>query len=558
MDRIKKILGASTSKVSVNSDAYLNVAVTGKERLLPLDNINKILDITEQFNVERQSSPYYRILGKVTPLISNVLFNTTGSVDCWEAFSGTLFTNNTLDSDKADKTFGESIKTHLKEVDGWYGYFDPVISKASLCNFFDMEPKRSRFSLIPDLSNESVKNWELTITYPYTADTTHAMINGGIKIIDAVPVTVGGKPMVGVSVPVKHNVVFGSTIRLSGTNMDGDYEVKRIGLDNGNLKEYYFCIDAAGLVVDEDSKMNKLYNETESQYYFRKFKKIKTRSSSVIETDDYEVYKLAFSETIFSDEITQFVFNEDIDVNTLYDNLGRPLSELYFTIIKTDSNGIFTNISSGIEAPLVLELNNANSNDHLKQIPVIQKIHNVPTAVSETFTPLESDVSISSDEFYGDVVEYNVNTLEEVVLGKVYHRFNTVNRETTSNSVVTGPRPEGYYYSAHNRIQIRNFSSYIEEGTETTANKPPYTTDLGNGRYIWRDLLEIGRVDIKKDLVNYPFLNGCHYLFQNYILDVKRQDAFDNWNLYYSQFPADPIGNTMTNKFTINSSNNAC
>lgn len=561
--RIKQILGSFNSKQTVNTDTYLNLQFNGNERLLPPDEINKVLDIGDQFNLERQSSTFYRILGKINPLISNVLFNTTGSKDCWEILSTPLFTTNNLDKDEPFLTYGESIKKNLKEIEGWYGYFNPVLTAATLCAFFDMEPKRERFSFVPDTTNvvnSQIKNWELTITYPYTADTNHPMINGGLLIIDKLPAIVGGKNMTALSVSVFHNLLNGGTIRLSGTNLDGEYDVKRVGLDDGTLKNNYFCIDVDVniLSISNNSRMTKVYNGIASDYYFRKFKKIKTRSSNVIEQDDYEIYKLAFSENIFTDEITQFVFNEDVDVSDLTDNLGRPLSELYLTIVKTNSNNIFTNVSSGIEVSNIPELNNGNSNTFLKEIPAIQKIHNVISAPSETFTPLELNVNINNSDFYGDVVEYNVTTIEEIVLGDVFHRFSTINRETTGNSIVSGPRPEGYYYQAHQLIRIRDFSTYIEEGTATTAGMPNYTVDLGDGRFIWRDLLDIGRVDIKKDTVNYPFTNGCHYLYQNYCFDVRRQDPFDNWDLYHSAFPADPIGNGLDKKFVINSADNVC
>jgi hypothetical protein len=39
---------------------------------------------------------------------------------------------------------------------------------------------------------------------------------------------------------------------------------------------------------------------------------------------------------------------------------------------------------------------------------------------------------------------------------------------------------------------------------------------------------------------------------------VKRQDAFSQWGLFYSKFPADPIGEQIINNFTINSENNVC
>jgi hypothetical protein len=38
-------------------------------------------------------------------------------------------------------------------------------------------------------------------------------------------------------------------------------------------------------------------------------------------------------------------------------------------------------------------------------------------------------------------------------------------------------------------------------------------------------------------------------------LYVKRQDAFSQWGLFYSKFPADPIGEQIINNFTINSEN---
>jgi hypothetical protein len=47
-------------------------------------------------------------------------------------------------------------------------------------------------------------------------------------------------------------------------------------------------------------------------------------------------------------------------------------------------------------------------------------------------------------------------------------------------------------------------------------------------------------------------------MYDNYCFDIKRQDPFDNWDLYFSATPADPIGNTMNNKFKINTSNNVC
>lgn len=560
MDKnIRQILNSSLTKQSVNKNTFLNIQINGNERLLPLDNINKIVDLGEQFNKERQTCEQYRILGKITPLITNVLFNTTGNKDCWEYLSTSLFTNNSFDEDQSKLTFGESIKKNLKEIDGWYGYRNPVLTGTGLCSLYDMEPKRDRFSFTPDTTNSNVNNWNLTITYPYSADTQHYLINGGLLIIDKSLVTVGGREMTGLAVPVFHNLTNGGIIILTGTNMDGKYEVKRVGLDNGTHKNYYFCIDIdfSKLTISSNSRMLKQYNNITSEYYFRKFKKIKTSLTNEVQKHDYEIYNLAFSENIFDDKVYQFIFNENIDITNLKDNLGRPLSEIYLTIIKTDSNGIFSCISSGIEAPVIPELNDYIINPHFLILPIIQKIHNL-SPPAQSYTPLELVVDIDNIDFYGDIVEYNITTLEEVVLSDIQYRFSTINRETTSNSIVSGPRPEGYYYKPHNLMRIKNFSTYIEQGNQLTSGMPEYSTNLGDGRYLWRDLLDIGVVDIKKPLVDYPFANGYHYLYQNYCFDIKRQDPFDNWNMYHSKFPPDPIGNLMTNNFKVNRSSNVC
>ena len=44
-------------------------------------------------------------------------------------------------------------------------------------------------------------------------------------------------------------------------------------------------------------------------------------------------WKIAFSKNIYNDNITEIVFTDDINIGSLKDNLGRPLTDIYFTII---------------------------------------------------------------------------------------------------------------------------------------------------------------------------------------------------------------------------------
>lgn len=588
--RTQQRLNVNTSKTSINSDTFLKVNLDGKERILPPDQINKIVDVGQRFNVERQLGKYYRILGTINPTISNVLFNldasATSNMQTWKGFNEMAFVDTSYpkDNDVADDTdvnYTQSIKDNLKRVDGWFGYTDPDKTKSAFCNYIDMEPTRQRFSFVPDLRPYNsvvgaapVKNWELTISYPYNSDKTHPMVKDGLTIVEAVSVVVATKPMTAFGVACLHNLGVGDTVKIVGTNgYNGTHTVVRVGLDNGDLKAYYFVLDLDPTgTVDGNSKMKRVVSGKESEYYFRVFKKVKTRSAPMIETDDYETYKLAFSENIYNDDITQFVFNEDIDITDLVDNLGRPLSELYLTKIKTSSNGLFGNVSSGIETPYIPKLMTSNTNTYLKNVPVINRIHNGNTLPFETHIPLESNLSINDNVFYGDLVEYNMYEVQEIVLAEVSHRFNTVNRETapsltyydnigsapTTKTTTLGPRQEGYFYKAHNLIKIREYSSYIEQGDSSTIGIPSYAVDLLDGRYLWRDLLEIGynQSDVKP--LDYPFMNGCHYMYQNDCFLVRRQDAFDNWGLYYGKFPSDPLGDRMTDKYIINSEDDVC
>lgn len=598
-DRIKQRLNSETSKSSVNKDTFLKINMEGSERLLPTNEIYRTVNVAERFNVERQRCKYYRIIGTINPLVSNPLFNLNDPLlldkNTWAGFNSLDFLDSSYPYDgdaldEGDFTYSAAIKKYLKEKDGWFGYYDPDITKSALCTYFDMEPKRERFSFLPDVypfhgtaGQQPVKNWELVITYPKTTDKTHKMVNGGLMIIETLPTEVSTRPMTAIGVAVRHNLSIGDKVRIVGTNgYNGDHEVVTLGLSNGDYKDYYFVIDLPNTgSINNQSRMKKIVNGIESEYYFRKFRKIKTKATPVIEQDDYETYQVGFSESFFNDQIIQYVFNEDIDVSDLTDNLGRPLSEIYLTVIKTDSNGLFSNVTSGIETPLMDRLLLSNNITYLRtNVPAINRIHNGGLLPFPSHTPLEGNVKIMDNnnvpnniDFYGDLVEYNIATLEEIPLCVVSHRFNTFNRESpadltylaaqpttptgqpTYNQVNLGPRQEGYFYQAHYKMQIRQFSNYIEEGDDKTEGVPSYAVNMGDGRLMWRDLIDIGFNQTDEKALDYPFLNGSHYLYQNQCFHLRRQDQFGLWGLYYSKFPTDPTGERITDKFIVKTTN---
>jgi hypothetical protein len=119
-------------------------------------------------------------------------------------------------------------------------------------------------------------------------------------------------------------------------------------------------------------------------------------------------------------------------------------------------------------------------------------------------------------------------------------------------------------------MQIRQFSNYVESGDANTIGIPDYAIDLGDGRWLWRDILDIGVNNGQETTLNYPFLNGAHYIYQNYCFPVRRQDPYGLYDLLYfgqendnsgipTQLePYDIIGSGLPDNFNINESENAC
>jgi hypothetical protein len=588
--RVRYKLNKATSKIAANTDSYFTVNLESQIKLLPPGEINKIVNAGDIFNSERDNSKRYRVITTILPVFSNVLFNITGNKGPsnyttinginyndsygYQTFDGFIFKNEPYVNDFTGNSpldYNQSLSKHLKEINGWFGFYNPDVTKQGFCEFYDLEPTRNRFDLNSALPN---RNWEITITYPYVKDDTHYLVNGGLLVTSAQVRIMGGVPMVEIGSAAPHNLNPGDTVRLTNMPtqaMNGDYNVIALGLDNGDSKDTFFVveIDPLNAITGQlftTGRMKRLYFGNEVVYYFRKFKKINGFESKVqLTKDSYECYPLAFSQTIYQDQNYQVVFNDDIDIDGLTDNLGRPLSEIYLTILKTKSDNMFTKIISGLDLENYQGNVRTNTINDLS-VSNIRKMHTISTPLStfNSHTPLESNVTFNNFDYYGDLCEYSKLEAKETILKSVMHRFNTVDREITplkpiSNGFILGPRNEGYIYQPHHQLKIRNFSSYVEQGDNSTAGIPDYAEDLGDGRYIWRDLLPIGDNDGQEETLDYPFLNGVHYLYNNLCFTTKRQDPFALFGLQYNitDIP-DPSGKGLSDKFEIKNADDVC
>jgi len=514
-------------------------------------------------------------------------------------------------------SFPSAITNSLIEYDGWVGFRNPskiitytqatstspytketsalsfLVNKNN-CDIIDMFPTREMFSFNPIVSGESTNgfsmeyNWNYIITYPFESYYDHFLVQSdninGIPILYVSFLSVGDTgntfsiPVLQIQTAYNNGLNFDDTIEIETQTIKRTYKVTKI------IDSYTFNVRNDNVLTLTDfnkSRLRRIVSGIRSEYYIRKFRKLpnwkfESEEITLNNIDDKlgsnninftnSSYGLSFASNIYDDKINQTVFTDSLDIKYLTDNLGRPLTELYLTIIKnSDKNATYQqywgDISSGFELQDLIDNNlwfsPADLNTFISNYPSIFYLHNLQknggsnvvlpsltaslpyilsvntiTVNTDTTQPIlkfpvspnSLDSNVNDIEISGDIVEFNKYTMNEIVLAPVMYRFNTATREsfderdrvikfheiyqddndkgldssghtqltfqydalggryfsntinrdcdgtgTSSNYFIyrgllnVGPRPEGYYYQAHNRIPLKNWSNNLNQ-----------------------------------------------------------------------------------------------
>lgn len=187
---------------------------------------------------------------------------------------------------------------------------------------------------------------------------------------------------------------------------------------------------------------------------FKKYQDFKSSDGSVTkEQFENHISKLSFSKNIYNDDISEIIFTDDIDINYLHDNLNRPLTSIYLTIIKnnngykewyqnqntTDETIEFSHCFGPVTCGFYLSPYFYDTNEDGKDKVFVASNsrtlhHGKNNAYSGLTTIKQSDevtdeVKIDDYIFYGDLYSYSHETCEEELIQKVDGRFNTYQRE---------------------------------------------------------------------------------------------------------------------------------
>ena len=557
------------------------------------DAFNTIGDVNRTFSGN--------IITLKLPNNSNYTYKLMGNTNTKDKYSP-LYLYDTIQS------FDESCQTNIKKKDGWVGFINPssfqipikdgyyvnkCINNKKPCEFIDLAPERDLFSFTPKKNKYRQRleyNWDYCLTYPYKSyygDSDNAILKGKNKGISFIKknennyetyIAGNGIEMIRFYSPIKHNLHEGDIVAIKYSYFFSDNNAIKEG--NGtikcpvasvktNNKKYQgrcfsirksdfdlseesinnFIIDSGGSISEMNYfKINgfaKVVQGFECEYYYRIFKKIGTEAHSSIN-------RLAFSNTIYGDDITQIVYTDDIDIQNYRDNRGRPLTEIFLTVVKknvghekwySDNNicntsdiefsHVFGDVTSGLDlAEFVNDSQwpNVRCQHNIK----IEKIENKNVKIRNSTNKLENKIKMDEqDEFYGDLIEFNPITLEEYVLENVYHRFNTAQRELvghslyktlyydemgsdiydstydsrwkepvirflTKNETYANLAPEGYIYRPHHKIKINNYDANIKQGNDTLIQvEKPQLNEKGDN------------IELKFDtIINYSFIPG--------------------------------------------------
>lgn len=336
-------------------------------------------------------------------------------------------------------------------------------------------------------------------------------------------------------------------ITIDGNDYDiGNGKVTHVDTSTNKLLTYYIVGDTNYVNLDDNAQnisYKRVVNGIECDYYVRIFSKIPNfKNASADTSNEYEIYKddaqliktyqdnkydfenhisrLAFAKNIYSDDIGQVVFTDNIDISNLKDNLGRPLSSIYLTFVKNNAgykewygfkrnwkkeddikdsaveySHCFGKITCGVETSEESMVNNS-----IKSIYTINNIsgmrgYNIDVINGDrdsqqgTDDTPQEEISFKQDKnYYGDLCCYDNYNAVETSIQPIMHRFNTAQRESQTSSsrsyfnyfkydkvksddydewnnftieVATksdcNRRKEGYYYNPHYEIKIKTF-----------------------------------------------------------------------------------------------------
>ena len=524
------------------------------------------VQLSQVYDNERQSSTLFRPMCKLSLIFENKYTGRTG----YYPYKSSLYYENIKGT--ADLACSNDPNVSDVKYSGFPQYYE--------FDFMRVDNNISGYT-IPDVDNKyhvnfanksaTTYNWSLYMSYAYNNNYSQQMSAIDIKTqttmnwvaSDGIPFVVNrstdqSQLIISFRCPMSHGLSVGDYVKLSFkyNNNNDLFQVYSLGDSFYGNEEFIFNIYDVGYlgntfnngVTGTFKRISDINNsgDTTSEYYVRQhkilteenyavltktgfeqqiFNKVKKREKGSITPNNQTRISLKESNTVYN-----LSFNEDIDIGSLKDNLTRPLTELYFTVIWKGFMGWTmgigdygvqkgwgfnippSTISNDVPSPWWNYSNSDSLNNfQLTRYTTTESLKTNPARYFQYVKPFKVGTIID-----GDYCEWNKSEQKERVISDLYHKFKY--NPYFFNIGVTQDLPfgnsnKGYYYKPLYPVTIRTYSDYIEEGDPKTVDGIPDYAIFSNktNTFVWRDIYPYGYIDTSNIGVDYPFLNGRHY-----------------------------------------------
>jgi hypothetical protein len=575
MDNIRIVLGSLQYKIATNTDLSIPTPLVQNSKNIQEFDRSVDVNLVQVFDDERQKSTIFRPTCKFQLLYNNTYTGTTNYTPLENNLyyiNETQLTLSQCDTNPEDVKWQGFLQYHefdfIRSDFDVSGYTQPplnhinFVSKSASTynwNFFVSYPYKN--------INKILQYYNPTVPVGNQYYSWNA-IDGIPFILYSNNIYINGNNVIQFKCPVKHNLSIGEYVKLSFSyNGNDTFQIFELGNGLPGTNEYIFNIFNIGFtgntfndntngtfkrVINNDNP-----NDTTSKYYVLQHKILTNVEDYILVNAGFEKNifgsKKKFESTFYTPNKVKRIsikegaqsytlsFNKDIDVSSLRDNQRRPISDLYITTIWKGYFGLTFGIPNinqmyyGLKQGYDFNLSSTNTkepNDWWKvsnsnsifvgdnNQPYPLNILTPVTPTSFVFRYMES--LKENDVLDGGFYEWNDYEQTERLISDMNHKF-------TFNPFVFNigcgnkcDNQMGYYYKPHSKMKIRDFSSYLETGgVNNIADVPDYAYfSTTYGSFIWRDIYTYGFKDSNKNGVDYPFLNGKHYPYENFVFRI--------------------------------------
>jgi hypothetical protein len=517
MSNIVEILGEKKFSGSRNTELKTRVVFDESKKILYDNNLFFNISQQEQFLTEKNESNVFRIYGKINPIFNFNLHrqlsdNSDISIEVdksifdfndknWQIL---LLKSERIDNIKGLKNLNKETETgdtivNLDLNKGLPGR--EYISETNLENFCISLTIGHNFQVGDRVKIDVIKSntFNSGIYNIVDVEDNLVYINTRPAFVPPTEVNVGNlnRGVINLTEYTESNFNDNERLEFVSQQKIGNLLYKRNEINNIiNTNR-----PSIQTLIKPDFYLSKVLEKELLEYYVKTLK--------VISIAD-ELDLCAFSVNNFNQPYYNYYFNTNVDINDLYDNKNEPLTDLYVAIIKKGSDTLTSQTESHFGA-------------YIEDVGLgygIEKIN-------------DSGVRVG-DLFLHSICENTTENLLETEISFIKHRF--IHKDIL------------FHYNPFTKLNLKLKSTYIED-SDTNENIPEYSIySRSREKYIWRDILDIGFIDEDGNTIDFPFMNGCFYVYKDInFFTIPETSVVRKYALNINDISGD--GDIFTNEF---------